>query len=80
MSDVAQFSLAELSAWSQEPRWWRPQTTGFPLTMGLPEGQMLPGRIDAQSVVGLPSSWVQVEHWWAVTQAIFHSGVPCVPG
>ena len=55
------------------------QNAGLPLITGLPADQMLPGRVSAQTAVGLPRSLVQVEPRGAVSQAIFHSGVPCVP-
>ena len=57
-----------------------PLNAGLPLSVGLPTGKMLSGRIGVRTAVGMPSFWVQVEPWWSVSQVIFHSGVPCVPG
>ena len=51
-----------------------------PLIVGLPAEQMSPGRVGAQTAVALPSSWVQVEPWWAVSQVILYSGDLCVAG
>ena len=49
-----------------------------PLTVGLPAEQMSPSRLGAQTAVAvLPSSWVQVGPWQAMSQAMLNWGYLC---